>query len=80
MKYNIDETETKNLRTKAANLNKNIEKYVVSQEYKKASALKLKQAEYEKQISEIKAKFSIPKDKRFNVNKEDVQKVLSIST
>jgi len=80
MKYNIDETETKSLRKKAANLNKNIEKYVVSQEYKKASELKIEQAKYEKQINNIKAKFSIPKNKRFTVSKEDVQKVLSIST
>jgi hypothetical protein len=80
MKYNFDETATKKLKEKIAKLSKDIEYAVIAQSYKKASKLKEEQASLETQISELKQKFTIPKEDRLNVTAEDVQKVLHIST
>ena len=80
MKYNFDETATKKLKEKIAKLSKSIEQAVIAQSYKKASKLKEEQAELESQISELKQKFTIPKEERLNVTAEDVQRVLHIST
>jgi ATP-dependent Clp protease ATP-binding subunit ClpC len=80
MKYNVDETETKKIKEKIANIEKEIGQAVIAQSYKKAQNLKQKQENLEKEISSIKQKFSIPKNERFSVTIEDVQKVLSIST
>jgi hypothetical protein len=80
MKYNFDENEIKVLKEKIAENNKKIEDLVISQQYKKAFKLKEKQLELEKQISESKQKFQVPKEKRFVVEAFDVQKVLSIAT
>lgn len=80
MKYNFDENEIKVLKEKIAENNKKIEDLVISQQYKKAFKLKEKQLELEKQISESKQKFQVPKEKRFIVEAFDVQKVLSIAT
>jgi ATP-dependent Clp protease ATP-binding subunit ClpC len=67
MKYNFDETETKNLKEKISKINKQIELAVIAQEYKKASTLKENQEKLEKQIQEIKEKFTIPKEERMSV-------------
>lgn len=80
MKYNFDEGETKKIKENIAKKNKEIESAVIAQQYKKASKLKQEQADLEKQIQEIKEKFTIPKEERFTVNEQDVQKVLSIAT
>ena len=80
MKYNFDETETKKLKEKIAKNNKNIEQAVIAQQYKKAFKLKETQTELEKQIQDLKKKFQVPKEKRMNVDENDVQKILSIST
>jgi ATP-dependent Clp protease ATP-binding subunit ClpC len=80
MKYNFDESETINLKEKIAKINKQIEQAVISQEYKRASNLKENQIKLEQQIQEIKNKFTIPKKDRMNVDNEDVQRILSIST
>jgi len=80
MKYNFDETETKKIKEKIAKLSKQIELAVIAQEYKKASSLKQKQAKLEKDIIDIKEKFTIPKEERMSVLSEDVQKILSMST
>lgn len=80
MKYNFDETATKKLKEKIAKLSKDIEQAVIAQSYKKASKLKEEQANLENQISELKQKFTIPKEERLDVTSEDVQKVLHIST
>jgi hypothetical protein len=53
---------------------------VISQQYKKAFKLKEKQIELENKITNLKQKFQVPKNKRFNVTAPDVQKVLSISS
>ncbi len=80
MKYNIDEEEITRLREKVVDFQKKIEAAVISQQYKKASSLKIEQKNIEEKITELKKKFSIPKNKRLSVGKEDIQKVLSIST
>ena len=80
MKYNFDETETKKIREKIAKINKQIETAVIAQEYKKASKLKETQTNLEKEIKELKEKFTIPKKERMTVGSDDVQKILSIST
>ncbi len=80
MKYNFDETETKNIKEKIAKINKQIELAVIAQEYKKASNLKENQLKLEKDIINIKEKFKIPKKERLNIWIEDVQKILSMTT
>jgi hypothetical protein len=52
----------------------------MSQQYKKASILKDKVKKLEKDIANLKKKFSIPKEKRLNITKKDIQKVLSMTT
>lgn len=80
MKYNYDEKEIKRIREKMVKNQKKIEDAVISQQYKKAVIYKETQKEYEKEIQNLKKKFSIPKDKRFWVKAEDIHKVLSITT
>ncbi|MDD4151588.1 MAG: ATP-dependent Clp protease ATP-binding subunit [Candidatus Gracilibacteria bacterium] len=80
MKYNIDEGEISKLKEKIAEIQKKIDAAVISQQYKKASTLKDEQKNIEEQIYKKKKKFDIPKEKRFNVTEQDVQKVLSNST
>jgi cell division protein FtsB len=80
MKYNFDETETKKIKEKIAKISKQIELAVIAQEYKKASKLKEDQGKLEKEIIDLKEKFTIPKKERMSVGSEDVQKILSIST
>ncbi len=80
MKYNYDEKEIVKLKEEIASLQKKIESAVISQQYKKASELKEKQASVEAKISEFKKKFKIPKEKRLGVDVKDIQKIINIST
>ncbi len=80
MKYNFDEKEIVKLKQQISDLQKKIENAVISQQYKKASTLKEKQATLETKISDLKQKFSIPKDKRLNVWEKDIWKVVNIIT
>ncbi len=80
MKYNFNEDKIITIKEKIAKLEKEIESSVISQQYKKASTLKEKLEKLEKEVSDMKKKFSIPKEKRFNVDSIDVQRVLHIST
>lgn len=80
MKYNIDETEIIKLKEKIAAIQSKIDAAVMSQQYKKATTLKEEQKALEESIYSKKKKFNIPKDKRYNINESDIQKVLSIST
>lgn len=80
MSYNIDEEEISKLKERIIELQKKIEAAVISQQYKKASTLKDEQKSLEENIQNLKRKFSIPKEKRLFVKKEDIQKVLSIAT
>lgn len=80
MKYNIDETEIIKLKEKIAAIQAKIDAAVMSQQYKKATTLKEEQKALEEAIYSKKKKFDIPKDKRYNIDESDIQKVLSIST
>jgi len=80
MKYNFDEKEIAKLTNRLEFVNKKIELEVVAWNYKKASILKDEVTSIEWQISSIRQKFSIPKEKRLNIDISDIQKVLSIST
>jgi hypothetical protein len=80
MKYDFDEKETIKIKEKIVKTNKEIEDAVIGQNYKKASKLKEQLAKLEKDIVEIRQKFTIPKNKRLTIKSEDIQKVLSIST
>jgi ATP-dependent Clp protease ATP-binding subunit ClpC len=80
MKYNFDEKEITKIKEKMAKNSKKIEDAVISQQYKKAVSYKETQAKFEKEIQNLKKKFSIPKDKRFWVKAEDIHRVLSITT
>ena len=80
MKYSIDEDIIKKIKEKMMKNQKRIEDAVMSQQYKKAVIYKEQQAKYEKEITNLKQKFSIPKEKRLWVKEEDIHKVLSITT
>ncbi len=80
MKYNFDEKESLKIKEKITKINKEIENSVISQNYKKASSLKIKLWKLEKELLNIRQKFKIPKEKRLTIKNEDIQKVLSIST
>ncbi|MCH8518488.1 ATP-dependent Clp protease ATP-binding subunit, partial [Candidatus Gracilibacteria bacterium] len=80
MKYSFDEDAIKKIKEKMSKNQKRIEDAVMSQQYKKAVIYKEQQANYEKEIQNLKQKFSIPKEKRFWVEEEDIHRVLSITT
>ena len=80
MKYSFDEVAIKKIKEKIMKNQKRIEDAVMSQQYKKAVIYKEQQASYEKEIINLKQKFSIPKEKRLWVKEEDIHRVLSITT
>lgn len=80
MKYNFDEEGIKKLKEKSVKLQTKIEQAVISQHYKKAVSLKEEQKELESEIQNLKKKFTIPKEKRFWVHEEEVQRVLAMTT
>lgn len=80
MTYSWDEEKIKSLKEKIVETNKQIENFVMSQQYKKASWLKEKVKKLENDILDYKKKFSIPKEKRLKITKKDIQKVLSMTT
>lgn len=80
MTYSWDEEKIKSLKEKIVETNKQIESFVMSQQYKKASTLKEKIKKLEDDILNYKKKFSIPKEKRLKITKKDIQKVLSLTT
>ncbi len=80
MKYNFDEEEIKRLKEKSVKLQGKIEQAVISQHYKKAVSLKEEQKILDAEIQGLKKKFTIPKEKRFWVQEEDIQKVLAMTT
>ncbi len=80
MTYSWDEDKIKNLKEKIVETNKQIESFVMSQQYKKASSLKEKVKSLEEEIINYKKKFSIPKEKRLKITSKDIQKVLSMTT
>ncbi len=80
MNYNFDEKETKKLKEELAKVNKSVEDAVISSNYKKASKLKEKALKLKDEIYWARQKFKIPKKDRLNIEKKDIQKVLSMSS
>lgn len=80
MTYVWDEKKIKELKEKIISSNTQIESFVISQQYKKASELKAKVKKMEEDIINFKKQFSIPKEKRLKITPKDIQKVLSMTT
>ncbi len=80
MNYNFDETKIKKLKEKIKIQEQELEKVVIAGNYTKASEIKSKIAKLKEEIFEIRQKFKIPKKDRLNIEKTDVQKVLSMMT
>jgi ATP-dependent Clp protease ATP-binding subunit ClpC len=76
MKYNFDEEELKSTKEDIEKLQKDIENFVISQQYHKAIKAKEKQAELEKKIAEKKAKRTVPREKRLHITGEDIRKIV----
>ncbi|MDD2565371.1 MAG: ATP-dependent Clp protease ATP-binding subunit [Candidatus Gracilibacteria bacterium] len=77
MKYNYNEDGIVELKLEIEKLQKNIDDYVMSQQYHKAMIAKEKQKELEKKIKDKKIKTSIPRNKRLKIKKGDIQKILN---
>jgi ATP-dependent Clp protease ATP-binding subunit ClpC len=77
MKYNFDEEEIKNIKLEIEKLQKQIEDFVMSQQYHKAMITKEKQKELEAKIRERKQKKVVPIAKRLHINSEDIERIVN---
>ena len=77
MKYNYDEKEIKNLKLEIEKLQKQIEDFVMSQQYHKAMITKEKQKELEIKVRERKQKKVVPVEKRLHINGEDIERIVN---
>lgn len=77
MKYNYNEDWIKEIKSEIEDLQKNIDSFVMSQQYHKAMLAKEKQKELEKKIQDKKRKTSIPKQKRQKILSSDIQKIFN---
>jgi len=77
MKYNFDEEEIKKLRLEIEKLQKQIDDFVMSQQYHKAMITKEKQKELETKIRERKQKKVVPLAKRLHINEEDIERIVN---
>ncbi|MBP8016509.1 ATP-dependent Clp protease ATP-binding subunit, partial [Candidatus Gracilibacteria bacterium] len=76
MKYNHNEEEIIDLKIEVEKLQKDIENFVMSQQYHKAIIAKEKQKELENKIRDKKTKAVVPSTKRLHITKEDIQKIV----
>jgi ATP-dependent Clp protease ATP-binding subunit ClpC len=76
MKYNFDEDEIKKIKLEIEKLQKQIEDFVMSQQYHKAMLTKEKQKELEAKIRERKQKKVVPLAKRLHINFEDIERIV----
>lgn len=77
MKYNYDEGNTKELKIKIEEIQKDIENFVMSQQYHKAIIAKNKQKEIEDKIKVLRQKKSIPEEERLRITRDDIQKIVN---
>jgi len=75
-----DSKVTTQLKAKVAKLTRDMEGFIVSQQYEKASKLKQKIEEIEQEILSSKKYISIPREERPLITPTDIQKVVSMST
>lgn len=76
MKYNSNEEEVEEIRTQIERLQKDIEGYLLSEQYHKALKSKEKMHDLESKIADKKAKKVIPREKRLHITSEDVQRIV----
>ncbi|MFZ4461002.1 MAG: ATP-dependent Clp protease ATP-binding subunit [Patescibacteria group bacterium] len=76
MKYNFDEDEIKKIKEEIETIQKDMENFIISQQYHKAINAKQRREELEAKIAEKKAKRTIPRDKRMHITGEDIQKIV----
>ena len=76
MTYEHAQDEIKELKLEIEKIQKNIEDFVISQQYQKASKAKDKQIELEAQIREKRSKITIPREKRHHITAQDIQTVV----
>jgi len=76
MTYEHAQDEIKSLKLEIEKIQKQIEDFVVSQQYHKASQAKDKQIELESQIREKRSKITIPREKRHHIKDVDIQRVV----
>ncbi|HBA44718.1 TPA: hypothetical protein DEG21_05325 [Patescibacteria group bacterium] len=77
MKYNYDEGNIKELKIKIEELQKDIENFVMSQQYHKAIIAKDKQKEIEEKIKAQRQKKSIPDEQKLHITRDDIQKIVN---
>jgi len=75
-----DSKVTTQLKAKVAKLTRDMENFIISQQYEKASKLKQKIEDIEQEILNSKKYISIPKKERPLITPTDIQKVVSMST
>ncbi len=80
MKYNFDEDETKKLKEEIEVITKDMEGFIISQQYHKAIKAKERREELETRIAEGKKKKSIPRAKRLKITALDIQKIIEQMT
>jgi ATP-dependent Clp protease ATP-binding subunit ClpC len=80
MKYNFDEDETKKLKEQIESITKDMEGFIMSQQYHKAIKAKERREELETKIAEGKKKKSIPRNKRLHITALDIQKIVEQMT
>ncbi|MDD4530883.1 MAG: ATP-dependent Clp protease ATP-binding subunit [Candidatus Gracilibacteria bacterium] len=77
MKYGGNEEEIKEIKLESEKISKDIESFVISQQYGKAIEAKDKLRKLEDKIKEKKAKVKIPKSKRLHITDTDIQKIIN---
>ncbi len=76
MTYVHGEDEIKTLKLEVEKLQKDIQDFVTSQQYHKASRAKDQLSEIENTIREKRRKITIPREKRYHIGSADIQKVV----
>lgn len=77
MKYTPHEDVIKELKLEIEKIQKDIESYVISQQYGKAIEAKDKLRKLEDKVQAKKAKTKIPKNKRLHITENDIQKIIN---
>ena len=76
MTYEHAQDEIKELKVEIEKIQKQIEDFVVSQQYHKASQAKDRQTELEARIREKRSSITIPRSKRHHIKDVDIQRVV----
>jgi ATP-dependent Clp protease ATP-binding subunit ClpC len=77
MKYNYEEENVKEIKLEIEKIQKDMEGFVMSQQYHKAIIAKEKRDELESKIKEKRSKVKIPREKRLHITAEDIQRIVN---